>query len=225
MKRQMMTGLALLTITAVTAAAASQFGNVRLNPQLDEMNKAIALNSMSHFNQLEIADVNSSLARLEHQEVIQFARKMNTEHTAAQEKVTELAEAEEVFLTSFSASTIEMASTEALEALDDGMDYDKGFLMMLIQNHERSLHNLEMLQKVVTDVEVKEALDQAIPTVRGHLNEAQELLTKLIETTPSPSPTSEPSPSPTTEPSPSPTSEPSPSPSPSPSPDPEEELR
>jgi predicted outer membrane protein len=212
MKRQITAGFALLLVTALSASGAG-LHRAPLNQALEDWNKAVAINGLSHFNQLEIADANNSLGKIENPEVTEFARKLVTEHTAAQEKVEELAEAEEVILSAFSPATFENASSEALENIDVGLDYDKGFLVMMIQNHKRAQHNLEMMAMVVQDAEVKAALARVMATVQAHLAEATELLTKLMET-PTPNPTGSPSPSPTTEPSPSPTATASPSPSP-----------
>lgn len=142
------------------------------------LNEVSALNILHHTNKLEISQSRAALSKLQNASVREYARMLIAEHTENERLVWALARSEDVPLFYFTPATFEKAAQEVLFELPRSF-FDRGFLLIQIQGHQRALFNLGMALTLVTDPQIRALIEQTIPVVQSHLEEAQELLASL----------------------------------------------
>jgi putative membrane protein len=109
------------------------------------------------------------------QEVRDFAQQMVTDHTALNNRVTELASTRGVTLPS-------QPDTKHRDLLDklmnmQGADFDNQYIRAMIDDHEQTIRKFEHEAQYGTDPQTRALAQQALPTIRHHLDMAKGLQT------------------------------------------------
>lgn len=68
---------------------------------------------------------------------------------------------------------------EALRGAASGADWDRDFMNLQVQMHENTLDLLNRATAAVQNGDLRGALQQAVPVVQGHLDQARQILTAL----------------------------------------------
>jgi len=107
-----------------------------------------------------------------------YAAMLVTDHTKANEKLSELAAAKGVEL----SGVIEPAQAETFQKLDksSGTEFDSKFLAEVVSDHKMCVSNFEKASKEAKDAEVKAFANGMLPTLKAHLEKAREL--SLVKT-------------------------------------------
>lgn len=108
--------------------------------------------------------------------VKQFAQEMIDAHSAAHNKVEELAERKDVELPT-APSTEQQQVFDRLQALD-GPRFDQEYVAEMVKAHERTVEMLESEIASGRDAETKALAQEMLPTVQSHLREAYRLAGK-----------------------------------------------
>lgn len=130
-------------------------------------------------------------------EVEAFADKLRAAHEAADKRVTDLAIKLKIDLMDADddkePSKKEFETTyDTLDALDD-VAFDKAFLQVIIQGHEKCLPEITDLQSRASAGEVKKLAGELLPSLQDHLKEAKTL---AGGSAPAPAPSPAPAPRP-----------------------------
>jgi putative membrane protein len=169
----------------------------------ERINNTVALNLLHHINRLEITQSQSAQSNLQTSSAQSYAQSLITEHQANEQQIQTLATQENVTIFGFQPSTYENALSAELSQTP-AAEFDRAFLQAQIQGHDRALANVQQMQAIVTDAEVKAALTQAISVIQEHRNQAAAALaspgaTPTTQAQPTETPSVEPSASPTTQ--------------------------
>ena len=137
---------------------------------------------LHHVNQMEIT-LAKDAQRQGTKAVKDYAATLITDHTAADKDLTAFAKAHQ--LTTIPADkpttdadrqddkdmTQQMAHLKTLK----GADFDKEFLSMMVEGHEKTLAKLDTAMGMVTSDELKTAIQNVKPTVQKHADQARDL--------------------------------------------------
>jgi putative membrane protein len=93
------------------------------------------------------------------------------DHTAANKELAVLANEKGTFLPGDDAKMISSMPF----ATKSGDDFDKGFALQAVEDHKKAIAEFENETRTGTDPEVKNWATKALPTLRAHLAEAQDL--------------------------------------------------
>jgi putative membrane protein len=136
---------------------------------------------MSHVAMSNDAEVSSSqlaLKNASNAQVKAFAQQMITDHTAMQKQGARIGKALGVEGTGSDSTQAKMETAQ--ESLDDlkdkkGADFDKAYMDMQVQAHQKTLDDLRSFQAKAQNAELKTMITNAIPKVEAHLQKAQQL--------------------------------------------------
>jgi|SoiMethySBSTD1v2_1073268.scaffolds.fasta_scaffold1065313_2 putative membrane protein len=106
-------------------------------------------------------------------EVKDFAAMMATDHGKANEELKSLAGQKGVEL----PGEIEIGQKMAKEKLDrlSGAEFDKEFVQQMIKDHKKTIDMFEEASKDAKDSDVRSFASKTLPTLRGHLQQAEGL--------------------------------------------------
>lgn len=117
-------------------------------------------------------------AKATNAEVKEFAKMMIDEHTKASEELKAAAAKKNV--------SLPMALTEdgqdAVKDLNDekpGMDFDKKYVDMMVDGHEKTIDKMEKASEKAKEEDVRMWAANMLPTLRKHLEHAKSLQEKL----------------------------------------------
>jgi putative membrane protein len=105
-------------------------------------------------------------------EVKQFAQKMVDDHGKANSELTSLAGSKNVQLPEHKDMSNKLADKS-------GADFDKAFMKQMVADHKKVVRELESEAKSGKDPDVKAFAEKTLPTVKGHLDEAQNIYNGL----------------------------------------------
>jgi putative membrane protein len=107
------------------------------------------------------------------QSVKEFAAMMTVDHSKANQELKSLASQKGVEL----PGDIEIGQKMAREKLDrlSGAEFDKEFVQQMIKDHKKTIDLFEDASKDAKDSDVKSFADKTLPTLRGHLQQAEAL--------------------------------------------------
>lgn len=102
-----------------------------------------------------------------------FAQMLVDDHTKANEELQNLAKGKGVEL----SQVIESTYADKFQKLEkySGADFDKEFISGMVSDHKKDVSKFESEQKSATDNEVKAFVDKTLPTLKAHLDKANEL--------------------------------------------------
>lgn len=135
-------------------------------------------------NAAEILTSEAVVDKAGHADVKAFARRMITEHRAMQKEADQLATQLNVTPGTPEPATqkAQMANQMAtqLKSLQAGQPLDQQYIEGQVQAHTQTLAELQALQgNANAPAQVKAMIEKAIPKVQAHLQEAQQIQTRL----------------------------------------------
>ena len=133
---------------------------------------------VSQSNDAEVSSSQLALKNASNAQVKQFAQQMITDHTAMQKQGAQLGKSLGVEGTGSDSTHAKMEmAQEDLDDLKDkkGADFDKAYMDMQVQAHQKTLDDLRSFQAKAQNAELKNMITNAIPKVEAHLQKAQQL--------------------------------------------------
>jgi len=131
----------------------------------------------------EVAIVQYAMDRLSDTRVKDYAQTLLDDHQKSMNKVKDLAQSENVSLMSTDMSdTSEQHMSRAMSTLssaDKGNAFDAAFLQLTIDDHQANIDKAKSLQSMASNDRIKRHLDDVIPKLQKHLDQAQTLLKDL----------------------------------------------
>lgn len=117
-------------------------------------------------------------AKATNAEVKEFAKMMIDEHTKASEELKAAAGKKNVSL----PMALTEDGQEAVKDLNDekpGMDFDKKYVDMMVDGHEKTIDKMEKASESAKEEDVRMWAANMLPTLRKHLEHAKSLQEKL----------------------------------------------
>jgi putative membrane protein len=105
-------------------------------------------------------------------EVKEYGRKLEQDHTKANEQLKKLAESKNVQLPADMGA--EKAAVDKLRNLS-GEQFDKAFLKMAVKDHKKDVNEFQKESNRAMDSDVKNFASTTLPTLQEHLREAEQL--------------------------------------------------
>jgi putative membrane protein len=150
--------------------------------KLDDATKTrIVLTELHAANQAEINEGKLASDRAQSPDVKKFASDMVTDHTVADQKLTDLTKRLEIDINTAPTNPIEAAMSEAGDARKrmlsglSGAAFDVAYVAPEAHEHELVLQIIDQGQKSAS-ADVKRLLDEVKPTIESHREHAKTLL-------------------------------------------------
>jgi putative membrane protein len=138
----------------------------------------VSLSNASEIGQGEVARDKATNA-----DVKSFARMMVTEHQAMQKSLDSLSQAKSVTpQPPAQADQLRQQDTQTLATLNStakGAAFDRAYIAAQVQAHQRTLTDLQSFVGAVSDADMRALIEKSIPKVQAHLDQAQQLQSKL----------------------------------------------
>lgn len=131
------------------------------------------VNQAAQGNSMEVMAGKLAAQRALDPAVKSFAQKMVSDHTAANEKLKNVADSKQMPLPD-SVSPEEHTSLSKLEGLN-GTEFDKAYAKMMVKDHTTDISEFEKAAKKAKDADVKDYAEQTLPTLKHHLMLAKQL--------------------------------------------------
>jgi predicted outer membrane protein len=160
---------------AATASPATTSSPGALQVQAAVLNSQ-AINVLHHINNLEIQEATQAQANLQNTGSQTYAQMLITDHQASEQQVQQLAAQQGISLYVFQPATYETALDSQLTALAGTTIFDQAFLQGQVLGHQRALENVQLLQGLVVDPQIKTLLNNAVTTIQRHRDEAARLV-------------------------------------------------
>ena len=119
----------------------------------------------------EVALGNLALQRAQNESVKQFAQQMVTDHTAANNELTQIASGKNVTLPA-AIDAKHQAMVDKLSKLS-GADFDREYMKMMVKDHEKAVKMFQDQSQKGTDADAKAFAAKTLPTLQGHLQMAR----------------------------------------------------
>ena len=109
--------------------------------------------------------------------VKEFGQMMVKDHSAAGDQLKKIAQARSINIP-------ESLSSDSKKHVADmqkkkGKDFDKAYIKMMVEGHEKVLKEFENEQSKGADAELKAFAAQTVPTIKGHLDSAKSIKESL----------------------------------------------
>jgi putative membrane protein len=151
----------------------------------DDLTKTnIVLVELHAANQQEIGEGKLAADRAQNPDVKKFANDMVTDHTSADQKLTDLAKRLEVELSESPTNPVEIALSKANDARKrtlsglSGPSFDVAYIAPQVDMHELVLRLIDEGQKAAS-ADAKRLFDELKPTVESHREHAKSLIRGL----------------------------------------------
>ena len=167
--------------TATPATGGAGTGSMEATSDAPRSDSDI-MTMITHSNDAEVASSRLAQTKATNAQVKAFARQMVTEHTAMQKEGQQIGKALAMEGTGTQASHDKMEmKQDNLSDLEgkSGADFDRAYMDMQVQAHERTLTELQQYQNMAQHAQLKQMITKAIPAVQGHLQKAQQLRQQL----------------------------------------------
>ena len=171
--------MSLVALVVVSLMSASVWAEGRDKKQGDtaaqakgqqaDQDSVEALQMMHRANQKEVALASMARDKAETREVKQYAKMLEREHQKANRKVEMAAEKLGVNLDS------NQVDVPAELESSTGIEFDKKFVAMQIDDHQKDIESLEEMKPRVTNKRVKKVITQTMPHLKKHLARAKQL--------------------------------------------------
>lgn len=127
--------------------------------------------AMGGMTEVQLAQMAQQKA--ESQEVKDYARKLEQDHTQANEKLKAIAQERQVSLpTDIGAEHQQMVTK--LNGLS-GAEFDKAYVKMMVSDHKKDVKEFEKVANRSMDSDLKNFASATAPTLKEHLTAAQQL--------------------------------------------------
>ena len=122
---------------------------------------------------MEVKLGNMALEKGSSSAVKDFGQRMVTDHTKAGDELMALAQEKGVTLPD-SMSAKQQHSVEKLSELS-GEKFDQEYMKMMVKDHEKDVKSYEKASEKVPDAEVQDFAAKTLPTLKEHLQQAEEV--------------------------------------------------
>ena len=160
------------------APVTSGAGTGSMEASTEPKNDAEIMTLVAQGNRAEVASSELAVNKAGNADVKAFAREMVADHGAMLKQGAQLATRLGVEPTgSDSTQAKQDAMNDGMSDLKDrtGAEFDKTYVDMQVQAHQRTLDDLRSFQAKAQNAELKAMLTGAIPKVEAHLLKAQQL--------------------------------------------------
>ena len=148
-------------------------GSTTMNGATDEQ----FLKSMASGGMMEVEAGKLASARAAHPEVKKFGQMMVTDHSKSNEKLKALADTRKVELPN--APDAEKKAEKAKLEAQSGPGFDAAYMDTMVKAHQKTIALLEDQIKTGKDATVRHFAQETLPTVKRHLETAQQLLAQV----------------------------------------------
>ena len=128
-------------------------------------------------NQMEILTGTLAEERAQSKEVKQFARTLSKEHQKNDKQLTQMAKKQGVTLKPEMSDEQKESFEQLFQA--QGPEFDRQFLQVQQQAHERTIQQLQQAQDEVQDPKLQAMIKQTLPALQKHHKEANRLMMKI----------------------------------------------
>jgi putative membrane protein len=127
------------------------------------------------YDEIQLAQL--ALKKSKNESVRDFAQKIITDHTKANEDLAKIATKKNVTLPD--STTMGAKGTEAKLKMLSGRHFDQSFVKGMVDDHQDAITKFDTEATQGSDPDVKEFASSTQSTLRDHLSAAQELANKL----------------------------------------------
>ena len=158
----------ILLAAALVAAAPLAFS-------ADKMARkdAKAINDLAQANRAEVEVGKLALEKASNPDVKKFAQHMVDDHAKMLDEVQKLAQSKDVKLSE--GVGVKHAATKKRLAASSGDSFDKAYMNAMVKDHQATMKDLEKISRDAKDPDLKAAADKALPEVKEHLQQAQQI--------------------------------------------------
>src|SRR5579885_3511545 len=132
------------------------------------------LSEIHHANQGEIQLAELATSRSLNPAVVDYARKLIKDHTAADQKTLALAKQEKIPVKKLPMTPEETADKRKLSNLSSDA-FDEEFNKVMISDHKKVIGQLSEAEQTVSDPKVKSLIASLLPTLHHHYDIAMNL--------------------------------------------------
>ena len=163
-------------VATANAPVTSGAGTGSMEASNEPKNDAEIFALISQSNDAEVSSSELATKNASNAQVKAFARQMIADHAAMKKQGTALSKTLGVSPTD-STQEKQDAMNDQLDDLKDkkGADFDKAYMDMQVQAHQKTLDDLRSFQAKAQNAELKTMITNAIPKVEAHLQKAQQL--------------------------------------------------
>jgi putative membrane protein len=161
------TGTATATTTAATGGTSSA-----LSPDDKEFVSKAGMGGLA-----EVQMGNLALSKASSADVKAFGQRMVSDHSKANEELSQLATAKGVAL----PTELTGEHKDALDHLASlsGPDFDKAYMKHMVEDHQEDVGEFEKASTTATDSDLKAWAGKTLPTLKQHLQLAQTVSSKV----------------------------------------------
>jgi putative membrane protein len=141
-----------------------------------------ALAKLMSADSSEIAVSTYALDRISDSRVKDYAQMLIDDHQKDQSKVKSLASQLNITPMPSSTDSTSMHMDHAMSMLgsaDKGQSFDQAFLQMQVNDHRETIDALKALQSLSTNDQIKNHINDVLPKLQKHMDQAQELIKNL----------------------------------------------
>jgi putative membrane protein len=139
------------------------------------------LQHLAMANQMEIDMAQLAEQKSSNQQVKDFARALQQDHSKAQDAVQQMAQEENLSVAAPGAdqkSGKEAMMKQKMQSLS-GAEFDKEFIRHQVMNHQREVAQLQRISQSGADPNSQQLAQQLLPDMQKHLQTAQQLAQQL----------------------------------------------
>lgn len=165
-----------------TVTAAGEVAGTSTGAATTAMSDANIAAVIATANASEIADGQMAARRAQSADVKAFAKQLVADHGAFQKKIDAAARAAHV--TPRPPATVDSMKQHARQADDtlahlSGAAFDRAWVAHEVAGHQKTMADLQRMQSMAQSQQLRDAIAGGVTTVRGHLEKAQALQSKL----------------------------------------------
>lgn len=105
--------------------------------------------------------------------VKQFAEKMITDHSAANQQLNQLASQKRVTLPAEVTASDKRESDKLMKL--SGADFDRAYMKYMVRDHKEDVKEFERGSKKAKDPDIQAWADKTLPTLQQHLRDAESI--------------------------------------------------
>lgn len=172
MKKCLMALIALAATAAFAQAPNTAKNESHLNGNDQKFVKHAAAGGL-----FEVEAARVAVEKADNADVKEFAKKLQTDHQDANEKLSSLAGSKSVTL----PTAVSPDHQKKIEQLNQksGTAFDRAYVQLMLKDHPKDISLFERQAKSGSDAELKAFAQDLLPTLKEHLKMAQDLQSKL----------------------------------------------
>jgi putative membrane protein len=161
-------GLALVALCSLVVFAATAFAVDKFNAAEKAFIKDAASGGMMEVELGKMAQQQAA-----NQAVKDFAKQMQTDHQAANDELTALAQKNNLQLPP-QMERMHKSKVEKLSKLS-GAKFDKTYMQAMVADHKKDIAKFKKASKTAKDPDLKGFVDKTLPTLEHHLEMARQI--------------------------------------------------